>query len=89
MATLDIIVGTWDDISENTEMLADRQVRVIVVPKPSEGKTADIGLSHEETERLLDELTDIGTDAPAWPEECCFCARETTSSEEDPEGAER
>ncbi len=79
MATLDIIVGSWDDMSENTEMLADRQVRVIVVPKSADGKMQDLKLPQEETERLLDELTDIGTEGPAWPEECC--ARETTDSE--------
>jgi hypothetical protein len=81
MATLDIIVGSWDDISEHTEMLADRQIRVIVLPKPAEGKAADLKLPQEETERLLDELADIGTDAPAWPDECC--ARDTGETEKE------
>ena len=69
MATLDVIMGTWDDLSEQTEKLADRQVRVIVLPKPADGTTAK--LPQEETERLLDDLTDIGMDTPSWPEECC------------------
>ncbi|MES2465283.1 MAG: hypothetical protein V4671_32355 [Armatimonadota bacterium] len=81
MATLDIIVGSWDDISEHTEMLADRQVRVIVLPKPTEGRAAELKLPCEEAERLLDELTDIGMDAPAWPDECCV--RQTEDAEKD------
>jgi hypothetical protein len=82
MATLDVIVGNWDEISEHTEMLSDRQVRVIVLPRQAEGKYADLRLPQEETERLLDELTDIGTDTPAWPEECC-AMRESSDSEEE------
>jgi hypothetical protein len=71
MATLDVIVGSWDEISEHMEMLADRQVRVIVLPKPQEGKNEGVHPDRDETDRLLEELGDIGTDAPAWPEECC------------------
>ena len=71
MATLDVIVGSWDEVSEHAEMLADRQVRVIVLPKQSEGRSDDVRPDRDETDRLLEELGDIGTDAPAWPEECC------------------
>lgn len=81
MATLDVIVGSWDDISEHTEMLADRQVRVIVLPKPSEGKSGEARPSPEETERLLEGLGDIGMDSPAWPEECCQCDAAATDKD--------
>lgn len=80
MATLDVIVGSWDDLSEHTEMLADRQIRVIVLPKPPEGKSGDARLGQEETARLLEDLGDIGTDSPAWPEECC--TRDTDERDE-------
>ena len=81
MATLDVFVGSWDDISEHTEMLADRQVRVIVLPKSAESSSTETRLPQEETERLLEELSDIGTDSPSWPEECC--TRETVDTDED------
>ena len=79
MATLDVIVGTWDDLSEQAEKLADRQIRVIVLPKSADGTTTK--LPQEETERLLDDLTDIGMDTPSWPEECC--SRDADTAEPD------
>ncbi len=83
MATLDVIVGSWDEVSEHMEVLADRQVRVIVLPKSADSQSGDVRPDRDETDRLLEEPGDIGTDAPAWPEECC--TREAAETDETPD----
>lgn len=60
--------GTWEElVTRHAKELAGHKVRVLVLDQPAEKGTEDPHL--EESERLLDELAQVGKDAPVHPQE--------------------